>query len=241
MISQTKGIVIKTISYGESGLVVKIFTEQLGMQSFIVKGIGGKRSKNKSAFFQPLNLLDLVVYHKENQGLHHIKEVQPDYIYQHLHSDVIKRALLVFVNELLYKSLHEEMPNKPLFQWLHHALVWLDLADRHVSDFHLIVMMELTKYLGFYPKKEPARIHTVFDMEEGIFGNRLPLHPYYITGETVDQMNRLMEASFDQNNNYAFTNAQRRDLLEALIVFYKLHLPAFSGFKSLEILKMVID
>ena len=182
-----------------------------------------------------------MVYHKENQGLHHIKEVQPDYIYQHLHSDVIKRALLVFVNELLYKSLHEEMPNKPLFQWLHHALVWLDLADRHVADFHLIVMMELTKYLGFYPKKEPARIHTVFDMEEGIFGNRLPLHPYYITGETVDQMNRLMEASFDQNNNYAFTNAQRRDLLEALIVFYKLHLPAFSGFKSLEILKMVID
>lgn len=240
MIHQTKGIVIKTITYGESGLVVKMFTELLGMQSYMVKGIGGKRSKNKSAFFQPLNLLDLVVYHRENKSLHHLKEVQPDYVYQHLHNDVVKRSLLLFVNELLYKSLHEELPNKQLFHWLHHSLIWLDLSDQHVADFHLMVMIQLSQFLGFYPKKEAARLYTVFDMQEGLFGNQRPVHPYYITGETVNHLNKLMDASFEQSAEFAFNNAQRRDLLDALTIYYKLHLSGFTDFKSLEVLKMVL-
>ncbi len=240
MLQRTKGIVIKTITYGESGLVVKMFTEELGMQSYLVKGVGGKRTKNKSAFYQPLNLLDLVVYHKENKSLNHIKEIQPDYVFQHLHSDMVKRSLLMFVNELLYKSLHEELPNKPLFHWLHHALIWLDLADKHVADYHLMVMIQLSQYLGFYPKKSDNRIYSVFDMQEGIFGNQLPIHPYYLTGEAVDLLAKLMEASFEHDSPLLLTNVQRRDLLEALLTYYKLHLPGFTGLKSLEILKMVL-
>jgi len=242
MIQRTKGIVIKTITYGESGLVVKVFTEELGMQSYLVKGIGGKRSGNKSAFFQPLNLLDLVVYHKENKSLHHLKEVQPEYVYQHVHNDVVKRSLLLFVNELLYKSLHEEVANRSLFHWLHHALIWLDLADHHVADFHLMVMIQLSQHLGFYPKKGDARTYSVFDLQEGLFGQQLPSHPYYISGEVVMHLIHLMDASFELSSAAtAFSTAQRRDLLDTLITYYKLHIPSFTGFKSLEILKMVLS
>jgi DNA repair protein RecO (recombination protein O) len=206
----------------------------------MVKGIGGKRSKNKSAFFQPLNLLDLVVYHRENKNLHHLKEVQPAYVYQHLHSDVVKRSLLLFVNELLYKTLHEEVANKHLFHWLNHALIWLDLTDQHITDFHLMVMIQLSQHLGFYPKKELARLYSVFDMQEGLFGNQLPVHPYYITGETVTHLTQLMEASFEHTVPLTFTTEQRRELLDALLTYYKLQMPNFTTFKSLDILKMVL-
>ena len=240
MIAQTKGIVIKTINYGESGIVVKIFTEVFGMQSYMVKGIGAKHAKNKTAFFQPLNLLDLVVYHKENKNLQHLKEVQPDYIFQHLPHDVIKRSLLLFVNELLYKTLHNELPNKPLFHWLHQSLIWLDLAHHRVSDFHLMMMIQLSQFLGFYPKTMPAKLFSVFDMQEGVFGNQLPMHPYYITGEMVVTLTKLMEASFESNDSEIFSNSQRKELLETLTTYYKLHVPGFTGFKSLEVLKMVL-
>ena len=197
MIAQTKGVVIKTINHGESGLIVRIFTELFGMQSYLVKGIGSKNAKIKSAFFQPLNLLELVVYHKENKSLHHLKEVQPEYVFQHLHQDVVKRSLLIFVNELLYKSLREELPDKLLFHWLHHSLIWLDLAQHRVADFHLMIMMQLTHYLGFYPKTTKAKAYAVFDLQEGLFVNQLPMHPYYITGESVASLLRLMETTFE--------------------------------------------
>jgi len=240
MIAQTKGIVIKTINYGESGIIVKIITESFGMQSYMVKGIGSKNTKNKSAFFQPLNLLELVVYHKENKNIQNIKEVQPEYVFQHLHQDVVKRSLLLFVNELLYKSLHDELPNKSLFHWLHHALIWLDLAQHRVADFHLMMMIQLSQFLGFYPKMVKAKAYSVFDLQEGLFGNQLPMHPYYVTGDAVVSLIKLMETTFESNDTALFNNAQRKELLDTLTTYYKLHLPGFSGFKSLEILKMVL-
>ncbi|RLD69962.1 MAG: DNA repair protein RecO, partial [Bacteroidetes bacterium] len=177
MLLKTRGIVIKQTKFSDSGVIVKIFTDELGIQSFFVRGMRKKKSKSKAALYQPLTLLNLVVSYSENKSLHNIKEVSVDYPYQTITENMLKRTLLFFIDELLHKSLKEESQNKELFSWIHNSLVWLDLAEEGVVNFHLIFMMQLTLFLGFYPKNETVGEQFVFDMQEGRFLNNRPVHP----------------------------------------------------------------
>ncbi len=248
MLIKTKGIVIKQTKFSDSGVIVKIFTEELGVQSFFVRGLGNKktaRSKSgsisKAAMYQPLTMLNLVVSHSEKKSLHHINEVSIWYAYRSINENMIKRTLLFFIDELLHKSLHEEDANKDLFNWIHQALVWLDLADNGFVNFHLIFMMQLSMFLGFYPKKELSGNNTVLDMQEGRFSNNVPVHPYYVTGEISELIYQIQDAKFEDADNINLNNKSRRIVLETLISYYKLHLPSIGDFKSLDVLSVVLE
>ncbi|MFK5855971.1 MAG: DNA repair protein RecO [Bacteroidota bacterium] len=241
MLLKTKGIVIKQTKFSDSGVIVKIFTEERGIQSFFVRGLRGKRSKSKAAMYQPLTLLDMVVSYSENKSLHNIKEVTVSHAYQTVTESMIKRALLFFVDELLHKSLKEETQNKKLFDWIHNSLVWLDLADDSVVNFHLVFMMQLTMFLGFYPKNETGAENTVFDMQEGRFSNARPVHPYYVTGETVMLLSQIQGAGFEDSVKLGLNYKNRKVVLETLISYYKIHMPSFGDFKSLEVLSVILE
>jgi len=241
MLLKTKGIVIKQTKFSDSGVIVKIFTEERGIQSFFVRGLRGKRSRSKAAMYQPLTLLDLVISYSENKSLHNIKEVTVSHAYQTVTESMIKRTLIFFIDELLHKSLKEETQNKELFDWIHNSLVWLDLADEGTANFHLIFMMQLTVFLGFYPKKKTAETQMVFDMQEGRFLNNRPVHPYYVTGEVVVLLSKIQSASFENSVNLGLNKTSRKVLLETLITYYKIHIPSFGDFKSLEVLSVVLE
>ncbi len=248
MLLKTKGIVIKQTKFSDSGVIVKIFTEELGIQSFFVRGLrtrNSKRSKggsiSKTAMYQPLTMLNLVVSYSEKKSLHHINEVSIWYAYQSMTENSIKRTLLFFIDELLHKSLKEETANRDLFNWIHQALVWLDLADEGFVNFHLVFMMQLSMFLGFYPKKELSENLTVLDMQEGRFSNKLPSHPYYVTGETASILSQIRDIKFEDSVALNLNNKNRRIILETLISYYKLHLPSIGEFKSLEVLSVVLE
>ncbi len=240
MLLKTKGIVIKQTKFSDSGAVVKIFTEEIGVQSFFVRGLHNRKSKSKAAMFQPLTMLDLVVSYSENKSMHYIKEVSVWYAYHSITENMIKRTLLFFINELLHKSLKEEAENRELFNWIHNALVWLDLAEEGFVNFHLVFMMQLSMFLGFYPKKEGNHTYTVFDMQEGRFCNQPPNYPYYVTGETVKSLRQIQETKFEDSHNLKLNNKNRKVILETLISYYKIHLPNLGEFKSLEVLSVVL-
>jgi DNA repair protein RecO (recombination protein O) len=241
MLLKTKGIVIKQTKFSDSGVIVKIFTEERGIQSFFVRGLRGKRSKSKAAMYQPLTLLDLEISFSENKSLHNIKEVTVSHAYQTVTESMIKRTLIFFIDELLHKSLKEETQNKELFDWIYNSLVWLDLTDEAIVNFHLIFMMQLTMFLGFYPKNEPEETQMVFDMQEGRFLNNRPVHPYYVTGEVVKLLSQIQGASFEDSINLDLNNTSRKVLLETLITYYKIHMPSFGDFKSLEVLSVILE
>ena len=241
MLLKTKGIVIKQTKFSDSGVIVKIFTEERGIQSFFVRGLRGKRSRSKAAMYQPLTLLDLVISYSENKSLHNIKEVTVSHAYQTVTESMIKRTLIFFIDELLHKSLKEETQNKELFDWIHNSLVWLDLADEGTANFHLIFMMQLSMFLGFYPKNKTDETQTVFDMQEGRFLNNRPVHPYYVTGEVVVLLSKIQSASFENSVNLGLNKTSRKVLLETLITYYKIHIPSFGDFKSLEVLSVVLE
>lgn len=241
MLVKTKGIVIKQTKFSDSGVIVKIFTDELGIQSFFVRGLRSKKSKTKAVLFQPLTLLDLVINYSEKKSLHHIKEVELWYAFQSISTNMIKRSLLFFIDELLHKCLKEETENKEMFNWIYHALVWLDLEDEGFINFHLVFMIQLSMFLGFYPKNESSSDNIVFDMQEGKYIATVPMHQHYVGGEIADIIRNLQGAKFKDSGMVIGNNSTRKIVLDTLIAYYELHIPAMGEFKSLDVLKVVLE
>ncbi len=240
MIDNTRGIVFQSVKYSESSIIVKIFTENFGLQSYIIKGIRSKKARMKSALFQPLQLLELTVSHRENKSLNFIKEAKVAYAYQSIPFDITKRSMLMFLNEVLVRSVKEESSNVALFHWLWQSLTWYDMAENPGNDFHLVFLMQLTKFLGFYPKN-PTSALGYFDLQEGVFITNEPLHPHYISGVYTELFHLLSTTSVKDLDSLDFTTAQRRKILNTLITYFRLHLSGFGEVKSLEVLQQLFE
>ncbi|MFC0185163.1 DNA repair protein RecO [Pseudarcicella hirudinis] len=149
MLRKTKGIVINYIRYRETSIIVKIFTEEFGIQTFIENGVRSAKSKNKIALFQPLTLLDLVVYHKEGKDLHRISELKCLIPFQTLPFNIYKSSIALFITEILGKCMKEETGNISLFRFLLNSILWLDAAEDDFENFHLQFLIKLASFLGF--------------------------------------------------------------------------------------------
>ncbi len=240
MIETTKGIVFQSVKYSETSIIVKIFTESLGIQSYIIKGVRSKKAKIKTALFQPLQLLEITASHRENKDLNFLKEARVAFAYQSIPFDMQKRSVLMFLNEVVVRSIKEESANQTLFNWLWQSLIWYDLAESPGTNFHLVFLMQLSKFLGFYPKN-PERVSGYFDLQEGIFTNSEPPHPHYISGVFTEMFHQLSLTSFNKPDNISLTSGQRRKLLNIIISYYQLHLTGFGEIKSLDVLQQLFE
>ena len=170
-----------------------------------------------------------------------MKEAKVGFVYQSIPVDVVKRSLLFFANELLYRSIREESANESLFGWIYNALTWLDLTRNNVLNYHIIFTLQLSRFLGFYPKKNPGQNNQVFDLQAGQFTSSQPEHPQYFSGSNAILFNKLLVTTFESVNSLEINNAARRELLAHLMTYYRLHLPGFGEMKSIEILRSVLD
>lgn len=239
----TRGIVFNKVKYAESSLVVKIFTEELGLQSYLVRGVNSKNARLKPSLFQPLSLLEMVVYHKASHGLQHIKEARILNPWQDIPFTPEKQSILMFLDEVLYKTIRHESPDKELFQWIYHAFVWFDLETENFLNFHLFFLMQLTRFLGFSPKKGTLAdvVPPFFDMQEGQFVQSGPRHPYYLEKQDTENFFVLTQMGLDGLKTFKVNNRQRRSLLDALLTYYQLHLPELGKIKSLEVLRLMSE
>src|ERR1700733_10299919 len=128
MTHKTSGIVLRTVKYGETSLIVTIYTELFGLQSYMVNGVRTSSSKGpgKANLFQPAAILDLLVYHSDVKNLQRIKEFKWEILYQRIYFDTVKNAIVLFMIELLLKCLKQPEPNSELFQFVKIALLNLD-------------------------------------------------------------------------------------------------------------------
>ncbi len=238
MLSTTKAIVLSAIKYGDSDLIVKCYT-QLGLKSYMLKGIlKSKKGKLKVAYFQPLTHLELVAKHNNKGNLNFIKEVKVSYSYRTIPFNIVKQTMVLFLSEVLSKSIYEEEENELLFEYLEAALIWLDTND-DVANFHLLFLLNLTKHLGFYPEKEYSDA-LFFDLEEGRFTNSIPRNNR-VTAENLTPLKSLLGINFEGLNTLKFNGLIRQSILDILIRYFELHLPGFHKPKSLAILKTVFE
>jgi DNA repair protein RecO (recombination protein O) len=240
MLHKTRGIVLHSVKFSESSLVVKIYTEAFGIQSYLVKGVRSPKSKLKPVLFQPLTLLDLVVYRKERNVLQSIKEIRISHPYQSVPFDIRKSSMALFVNEVVYRALGEEEPNGPLFEFLWNAFLLLDTVEEPFHHFHLLFTLKLTKYLGFYPRSARSAEHCYFNLSEGIF------QPLYLEGICLDRKLSEMWCTVlewpIEKPCVPSLHARERDIvLDAVLTYYRFHLPGFAGFRSAEVLHSVLS
>lgn len=235
----TKAIVLSVLKYGDSSLIVKAFTRSDGLKSYLLKGVlTAKKGKLKSAYFQPLTQLEVVANHKNKGSLESIREVRVSYPYNTLHSDISKNAIVLFLAEMLANSIQEEECNEGLFFYVESALQWLDKTIE-ITNFHIYFLMELTKYLGFYPD-DTNLSKSYFDLLEGEFTDTVTLNPM-ITGENLNFFKRFLGTNFEAIQNVKMKKVSRQQLLQTIVLYFELHLQGFRKPKSLAILNEVFS
>ena len=236
-----QGIVLQSIRYGDTSLIVKVFTRSLGLRSYMVKGAFNRNSKSRAALFQNLYLINYVEVGKPNKSsLGYMKDVQLATVYQSIPFVMSKSAILMYVSELLSKTITEQEQNEPLYDFITQSLLWLDLVHQDYANFPLFFTLELTRHLGFYPKTNHESGYC-FDMMEGYFSHDYPLHPYYFDAEDAQLLSQLLNAGIDETCRIPLHVSQRRSLLDGLIVFMRLHAPVMNDFHSHEVLKIVLE
>lgn len=242
MFSTSRAIVFHQTKYSDTSLVVKILTEEWGLGSYMVKGARSPKSKLKSSLFQPLTLLEMVADHKEKNDLNHIREARVAYPYKNIPDQISKSSILLFLNELLYKSIQEEAINHEMFAFIWDHLVLLDQTDENPASLHLLFALQLTRYLGFFPQGNYLNEHTVFDLTEGHFSQADPLPAeHFISGTGCYWFSRLLGIPVDQFSSFQVPSRVRNELLDKIIVYYHLHLPLTGSFKSHLILHEVLQ
>lgn len=229
MLFHTKGIVFSTIKFKETSIIVRIFTKTYGMQSYIVNGVRSQRSKGKIALYQPLSLLDMVVYYKEGKDIQRISEAKFSQTFSDIPFDPVKRTIGIFLTEVFGKVLREESENQELFDFLYHSLEFFDHQKEHTSNFHLQVLLKATHYLGFGPANAEDLIHQLSE-----YG----FHFSILDGEK-EFINQLINSNYGTSIN--MSNSFRREVLDHIIKFYKIHSDSLKEIKSLDILKVILN
>lgn len=219
MLHKTKGVVFRFTKYGETSIIVNIFTELFGLQSYIVNGVRSSSKRTKIALYQPLTLLDLVVYHKENANILRIKEIKCYHPYQTVTSEIRKSAIAMFINEVLNKSVKEQSHAGEIHDFIASSLIVLDQHQKS-ENFHLFFLLGLSKHLGFGPNLT----------EEVLGGNWM---------DEADErvLKRLLVT--DYTTAISITYDQRQTLLTSLLRFYASHVDNFGEMKSLAVLREI--
>lgn len=237
MQTHTKALVLSTLKYSDSDLIVSCYTQQYGILSFILKGIlKRKKSKIKTGYFQPLTQLQINIVYKKNRSLHSISDVKLNYNYYSIPNSVQKTAILMFLAEILSTSLKEEEENESLYAYLESALQWLD-TQAHFANFHLLFLLKLTKFLGFYPETSNTRL-AFFNLQSGVF-EKTNNNRYCISGENLTLLKNLLGINFDALHTITINAKQRQAFLNMLLLYFELHLGTFKKPKSLEIFSQV--
>lgn len=241
MLYKTRGIVLHSIKYSESSLIVKAYTEEFGLQSYLLKGIRNQKSKTGPALFQPLTLLEMVVYHKEKSSLHPVKEVRLAVPTHSISSDIRKSCISLFLAELIYRTIREEETNTSLFDFLWTGFIQLDETVEDVSSFHLLFSVKLCRFLGFQPQGNRTDYHRFFHLREGSFSPLFTSPEECLDEEQSARFFQLIKTDMDQLSLIDFPAKVRSDLLDKVLLFYRFHLPGFKEIRSREVLRTVLS
>ena len=239
MVSTTRAIVLNHLRYGDSSLIVNLYTESMGRQTVIVKGAFSKKSAVRASFFQPLYIVETDLHHRSSRQMQRVSNMQMYYPFQTITSDPVKSCIVLFIAEVLYKTLREEEANRGLFDFLLHTIQTLDLNDRGTANFHLVFLVHYSRYLGFYPNTEQATADTWFDSQTGSFVF-IPVSSSP-TSEYNHLLKQIFKISFDRLDSLQISHHQRNYLTSYILEYYSMHVGNFGKMKSFPVLQNVFQ
>ncbi len=239
MLHKTRGIVLKIINHAENSVICQIFTEKFGLQSYIIHGAKKNKARIHINILQPLHLLEMIVYHKNNGSIQRISEARQFPLFQTLPYEVEKSSMALYLTEVLYKCLKQQSADDSLFEYIFHSVSWLDSSTKVPPSFHLYFLIRLSKFLGFYPAL-PANQLPYLDLHDGVFTKLAPPHHFVLQEPHTSQWISLMRCSIENLIDYRLSITDRRFLLQKIIDFYRLHIDNFGEINSHHVLEEVL-
>lgn len=242
---KTKGIVLRTVKYGETSVIVTIFTELFGVQGYLVNGVrtSTKKGTGKAVLFQPSAILDMVVYHSELKQLQRIKEFRWGHIYKHILSDVKKNAVALFMVELLTKCLKQPEGHSDLFHFTEDAFLHLDESSEMVTaNFPLYFALHLPVFFGFRINDNYSGKNSYLDLMEGSFVSQPPSNTYFLEDKQALITSQLLKTQRPEELEQIQLHYEfRRNLLHAYEKYYALHMQDFGTLRTLPVLREILS
>ena len=241
MLQKTRGIVLHSLKYGETGLITTIYTEAHGRMSFIMQGIHSKKSPVKANLLRQLSLLEMEVDFKHGRELQRVRELKTSLPFGSIPYSIGKSSQAMFLAELLNKVLKEEESRPELFEFLYNSIHVLDLMEVGVANFHLLFLLQLTRYLGFAPTRNYSKFNRFFDLSGGKFVEFPPDHPWFLQEEESKLLSKFLEMNYNSLAGIRVDKLLRNRVLTSILDYYGLHLGNKLHIKSLEVLKEILQ
>lgn len=246
MLVKTEAIVLHTIKYGEQRVIVDMFTREQGRLSFIVSLPHSAHGKFRKQYFQPLTLLTIEADVRQQVQLQKLREISVTTPLPSLLTQPDKLSIALFMAEFLFHALRDEQQDMALFDYVSSSIEWLDSSPRHYANFHLMFLMRLSRFLGFYPNLESRNQGLTesrsfeapyFDLRAASFCETAPTHRDFLMPQEAAHISTLMRMDFATMHLFQLSRAERNRILEILLTYYRLHLPSFPELHSVEVLR----
>ncbi|MDX2135842.1 MAG: DNA repair protein RecO [Saprospiraceae bacterium] len=240
MLLTTKGIVFRTVKYGETSVIADIFTEERGLHTFVGGRVRSPRSRMPFNLFQPMSVVEAVAYYRDDPGaLNRLKEVRAAVVFTQIPFDVRRGAVALFMAEVCRKCIREAEKNSALFDFLLAYLLRLDDPDMPFAALPVQFLVQLSEHLGFQPEVPETGGDWFFDLREGLFSPESPRHGAFLTPEATADMLLLLHPDPDAPAIEAMGRDRRKRLLQGLLQFYRWHIPGFEGVHTPEVMEWV--
>ncbi|MEQ9297687.1 MAG: DNA repair protein RecO [Cyclobacteriaceae bacterium] len=223
MLFKTKGICLSYIKFKETSIIVRIYTRSFGLQSYIVNGLRSTKSKKTLGFFQPLTLLDLVAYHRKETDINRLSEFKIGDTYTTIPFDVRKMSMAIFLSEFMTRVLKEEEEQAEQFDFLYNSLLVLDELDSGYENFHLQLIIKLSRYLG-HGLSSARELTAQADTQSS--NNKIDAF-----------VDNLIHSNY--NEHLDATGAIRSETLELLMGYFENQYDHWSEMKSLKVLGQI--
>lgn len=241
MLSKTRGIVLHTLPYNDTYAIVYMYTEDFGRVSYMTGRSRGKKSLATKALFMPLSILELEVDHQAKRDIQRIKESRLCFPLTNICSDPVKNVLALFVAEVLFRVVKDTEPDRRLFDYLYQSISLLESTRTGIANYHLVFLLGLLHFLGIFPHAETQREGYYFDMLNGVFTEKAPLHAHYLQKEESQIFGRLLRMGYETMAVYAFSRRDRVNIINRILEYYRLHLPEFPEIKSIAVMQSLFD
>lgn len=236
MLHKISGIVLNTINYSDKYILATLYTDLFGRTTYMVPKGKSKASKVQRSIFSPLAILELEVDHQNKRDVHRIKEVHIQYPLYSISGNMVKTSIAFFLSEFLSRILKDSDEHELIYRYLNQSILVLEETKNGLANFHLVFILKLSKFLGFYPNFENYQQNDYFDMLNGIFVYNQPLHNHYINRIESNSLALLSRINYENMHLFEFSRQDRINIINRMLEYYRIHLSNFQELKSLDIL-----
>jgi len=231
------GIILNKIKYGDNAIICNVYTNEQGKQSYLINNSIYK--KNKTIYLNPLQIIEFEINYKNGKKLQAIKSTSQNYVYKNLPFNVYKSSIAVFISQLLNYVIQEEAPNKELYEFIEQSVIFLDNTSDSIANFHLFFMINLSRFLGYYPNDNYSKSNCYFDLKQAQFTD---ISSNNTTGPNVGRViHKLLKTKVSTLNELKLDHSSRNTILNTLLHFFELHNDKRFNIKSLKVIREIFS